>query len=475
MDIGQLRRSAQAALEGGDRDTALSLIEQGAEAGDTGLMVTRGRLAAQDKQLETALQWFRRAGEAGDPNGWKWGSYLLERRSPFTPRREELALAWCVPLVAAGDPDAMRKRGLIELAILRPRAGEALLRRAARAGDDKAMADLANRAHEDGRPWEAHRWATAAAEHGHEQCREWLAGVSAAVPDALTHWTEKFCRAEAGPEAATASALIALSAEARERMDAGPDSWSDRLDCALFALADLPAQSWSDATAAEFRLGLRTRMHQMLGSGGDPENVGDPADIEILRRQLVELAEAHEAHRRWDECLLSGEAVMELSAAEGRGAPVKVLLQVSKARFVLGRFAEALRAADEAEAGAIGTTGKTGGVLGPLLLDEAYAVKAQALWGYGRMTEARELIERAVALRRQVVRKMEPSDHGLLAPMLELQARILDDLGEASAARLSAEEAIAAAERGNAIRPVSEVISTEAAREILVRMGEAPS
>ncbi|QZY52062.1 hypothetical protein [Leucobacter tenebrionis] len=472
VPAADLRERAQAAYDSGDHDLAVTLMEQGAAAGDVRLMVARGRVAERDKQLDTALSWYRRGAEAGASDGWWSGYRLLRNRSPFTPRREVLARAWLAPLMEKGEPAAFLFRGHLECEILRPHAGEPLLRRAAASGNQDAMALLADRAQDQGKTWEAYHWAAQAAEAGHEESRKRVDQLEQ-IPrqDAVAKWTLDFFRVEAAlcdgaPAPAHVSALTGLSAHARARIAARPNTWAASLDRALYALAALPDSGWNTRVAEELHAGLEARKAQALRPNGTLD------DIESLEILLCELADAHEEHGRVAECLACGETLMELAPAKGRnrGAPTVQLLRVSRMRFALGRFDEALAAAEEAEAGAAGTTAETQGFIGRFHLDEAYAVKAQALLGCRRADEALELIQRAVPLRRKAVEQTRPNDPALLGPMLVTQARILAVLGDLDAARRSAQEALDAIERGNTIRPPQAAVSTDEAREVLASL-----
>lgn len=115
-----------------------SLFLQGAEQGDAVSMTELGRVATDDAE---AVRWFRKAAEAGDPNGMERYAFCAERGKGMEASIGE-AILWYHKAADRGHPGALTRIGILE-------NDRKLVKRAVDAGYAPAMTALAKMQPED--------------------------------------------------------------------------------------------------------------------------------------------------------------------------------------------------------------------------------------------------------------------------------------------------------------------------------------
>ncbi len=109
-----------------------ALFRQGAELGDAASMTELGRIA---KDNQEAVQWYRKAAEAGDPNGMERYAYFAEHGRGMESSSGD-ALLWYNKAAELGQPAALTRLGVMT-------GDKKLIKRAVDAGYAPAMSALA--------------------------------------------------------------------------------------------------------------------------------------------------------------------------------------------------------------------------------------------------------------------------------------------------------------------------------------------
>src|SRR5205085_8219746 len=86
------------------------LFRRGAELGDGPSMTELGNIA---KDPAEAAKWYKKAAEAGDPNGMERYAYFSENGLGGLPRSFGEAIVWYKKAAEAGNPAALTRMGVI--------------------------------------------------------------------------------------------------------------------------------------------------------------------------------------------------------------------------------------------------------------------------------------------------------------------------------------------------------------------------